>query len=200
MVQVTHVVVDEMDTMLKDGFGPDLKRILMPVTVKAQKERVQYLFATATLTNAVKRLMEEESFPKTRFLQSDDAHRTLPNLAHVMLDTKGTDKVQMLLDVLHQSKRMGERVMVFCNTVGSARAVEHAMRESGLPALTYHGDINSIERRTNLEKFKEGGVNFLVCTDIASRGLDMPFVDHVVMFDFPLNPIEYLHRWVTSAV
>lgn len=191
------MVIDEMDTMLKDGFGSDLKRIMVPLTQKAQKERVQYIMATATLTNAVKKLMEEESFPKTRFLQSDDAHRTLPNLAHVMLDTKGTDKVQMLLDVLHQSRRVEERVMVFCNTVGSARAVEHAMRESGLMALSYHGDMNSGDRKTNLERFKGAEVPFLVCTDIASRGLDMPFVDHVVMFDFPLNPIEYLHRSVS---
>ncbi|CAN0473793.1 unnamed protein product, partial [Laminaria digitata] len=50
------------------------------------------------------------------------------------------------------------------------------------------------ESSTYLERFKAGEVKYLVCTDIASRGLDMPDVDHVVMFDFPLNPIDYLHR------
>ena len=58
----------------------------------------------------------------------------------------------------------------------------------------------SDERRESLEKFKASEVPFLVCTDIASRGLDMPFVEHVVMFDFPLNPIEYLHRSVLDSV
>jgi superfamily II DNA/RNA helicase len=194
--QVKHVVIDEMDTMLKDGFGPDLKRLLVPIEQKSKRDKVQYLMATATLTPAVKRLMENEQFPKTRFLQADDAHRSLPTMRHVMLDTKGGDKVQLLLDVCSQSKQKGERVLVFCNTVQSCRAVEHAMREVALPVLCYHGEMHSEERAASLEKFKDesGGSNFLVCTDIASRGLDMPLVEHVVMFDFPLNPIEYLHR------
>lgn len=192
--QVKHVVIDEMDTMLKDGFGPDLKRLLVPVEQKSKRDKVQYLMATATLTPAVRRLMEHEQFPKTRFLQSQDAHRSLPTLRHVMLDTKGGDKVQLLLDVCSASRQKGERVIVFCNTVQSCRAVEHAMREVALPALSYHGEMHSEDRAASLEKFKAGEGNFLVCTDIASRGLDMPFVEHVVMFDFPLNPIEYLHR------
>jgi superfamily II DNA/RNA helicase len=188
------VVIDEMDTILKDGFGPDLKRLMVPLQRKSEREKVQYLTATATMTNAVKRLMEAENFPQMRFLQSDDAHKTLPTLKHIMLDTKGTDKVQMLLDVLYSSRQSGETVMVFCNTVKSARAVEHSLREAGLPALSYHGEISSVDRKENLQKFKDGEVPLLVCTDIASRGLDMPWVDHVVMFDFPFNPIEYIHR------
>lgn len=192
--QVKHVVVDEMDTMLKDGFGPDLKRLLVPVEQKSKRDKVQYLMATATLTPAVKKLMEHEQFPQTRFLQAQDAHRSLPTMRHVMLDTKGGDKVQLLLDVCSQSRQKGERVMVFCNTVQSCRAVEHAMREVALPALSYHGEMHSEDRAASLDKFKAGEGNFLVCTDVASRGLDLPLVEHVVMFDFPLNPIEYLHR------
>lgn len=193
--QVAHVVVDEMDTMLKDGFGPDLKRLMVPLEAKSKREKVQYLMATATLTPAVKRLMAEEgNFPKTRFLQSEDAHKSLPTMRHIMLDTKGGDKVQLLLDVVSQGRQNGERAMIFCNTVQSCRAAEHALRELALPSACYHGDMHSEERAAALEKFKSGEVSFLVCTDIASRGLDMPFVEHVVMFDFPLNPIEYLHR------
>jgi superfamily II DNA/RNA helicase len=192
--QVTTVVVDEMDTMLKDGFGPDLKRLMVPLEQKSKRDKVNYLMATATLTPAVKKLMEAEGFPKTRFLQSEDAHKSLPTLRHVMLDTKGGDKVQLLLDILSTSRQKEERVMIFCNTVQSCRAAEHALKEISLNSVCYHGDMHSEERASSLEKFKSGEVSFLVCTDIASRGLDMPFVEHVVMFDFPLNPIEYLHR------
>lgn len=181
--------------MLKDGFGPDLKKIFAPLARKAEKENVQYIMATATLTAAVKRLMEEENFPKTRFLEANDAHKSNPSLKQVMIDTKGVDKVQMVLDLLHQEKK-DSRVMVFCNTVNSCRALEHAMREVGMDSLCYHGDVNSEERKVNLQKFKDGETRFLVCTDIAARGLDMPFVEHVVMFDFPLNPVDYLHRYV----
>ncbi|KAL7472960.1 hypothetical protein ACHAXS_013339, partial [Conticribra weissflogii] len=91
--------------------------------------------------------------------------------------------------------------LVFCNTVPSCRAAEHALAESGVPSLCYHGDLKSDVREDNLKRFRkvgEGEVEddaaVLVCTDIASRGLDVPQVDHVVMFDFPLNPIDYLHR------
>ena len=86
--------------------------------------------------------------------------------------------------------------MVFCNTVASCRATEHALAEAGIDTLCYHGELNSVLRGENLRAFMENGsdCNVLVCTDMAARGLDIPSVDHVVMFDFPLNPIDYLHR------
>lgn len=76
------------------------------------------------------------------------------------------------------------------------RAAEHALAEAGIDSLCYHGDLNSVARADNLMAFKdpEDECSVLVCTDIAARGLDIPAVDHVVMFDFPLNPIDYLHR------
>ena len=153
-LQVTNVVIDEMDTMLKDGFGPDLKKLMIPLETKSKREKVQYLMATATLTPAVKRLMEEGGFPKTRFLQSEDAHKSLPTLRHIMMDTKGGDKVQMLLDIMSQSRQKGERVMVFCNTVQSCRAVEHALREVSMSSVCYHGDMHSEERSASLQNFK----------------------------------------------
>jgi hypothetical protein len=67
---------------------------VQPLEQKSKRDRVQYLMSTATLTPAVKRLMEDEGFPATRFLQSSDAHKSLPNMKHVMIDTKGTDKVR----------------------------------------------------------------------------------------------------------
>jgi superfamily II DNA/RNA helicase len=68
------------------------------------------------------------------------------------------------------------------------------MNEASIEATTYHGDLNSREREANLQTFREGKHQFMVCTDIAARGLDIPDIDHVIMFDFPLNPIDYIHR------
>ena len=90
---------------------------------------------------------------------------------------------------------------MFCNTVASCCAAEHGLAKSGVSCLCYHSDISS-DREENLGRYRladsgGGGIDaaaVLVCTDIASRGLDVPQVDHVVMFDFPLNPIDYLHR------
>jgi superfamily II DNA/RNA helicase len=92
--------------------------------------------------------------------------------------------------------------MVFCNTLGSCRAVDHFLSERGTSSVNYHGAVPAEERVENLKKFKgEDGadsVPALVCTDLAARGLDL-VVDHVINFDFPLNPIDYLHRTGRTA-
>lgn len=72
--------------------------------------------------------------------------------------------------------------------------MDYALTEAGHVVQSYHGDLNSKERETGLDRFRSGERQYLVCTDIAARGIDIPEVDHVIMFDFPLNPIDYLHR------
>ena len=125
-------------------------------------------------------------------IESPRLHRTVDTLQHDMVDTTGRDKLVVLLETLQV--RPGARTLLFCNTVSSCRAVEHYLSEQRFPSLSYHGELNSAERRENIATFKAGDVAVLVCTDLAARGLDMPVVSHVIMFDFPLNPIDYLHR------
>jgi len=186
---ITHVVIDEVDTMMMQGFGPEIKKLMSMV----RKNETQFILCTATLTPAVRRLIDSDDFiSEARVLESSDLHRTLPSLKHVMLDLKGQNKITMLLDVLHQHK--DKPTLIFCNTVNSCRAAEHALTEAGIKSGCYHGEVNSIQRKENLGLFTEGKIKFLVCTDIAARGLDMPEVGHIIMFDFPLNPIDYLHR------
>lgn len=89
--------------------------------------------------------------------------------------------------------------MVFCNTVQSCRAVEHHLAQLGFLSVSYHGDIPNQTRGQNFAAFADqAGVfrerNIMVCTDIAARGLDTSFVQHVILFDFPSNGIDYLHR------
>eukprot|EP00639_Heterosigma_akashiwo_P020187 CAMPEP_0206400218 /NCGR_PEP_ID=MMETSP0294-20121207/25385_1 /ASSEMBLY_ACC=CAM_ASM_000327 /TAXON_ID=39354 /ORGANISM="Heterosigma akashiwo, Strain CCMP2393" /LENGTH=495 /DNA_ID=CAMNT_0053856369 /DNA_START=138 /DNA_END=1625 /DNA_ORIENTATION=- len=188
--RVTHVVIDEMDTMLMQGFGPEIKKLIQTL----DRDRCQFLLCTATLTKAVRRFLEEENYipGPPRVVEASDVHRSLPNLRHAMVDTKGRDKVTVLLDVLFQHRE--KTTIVFCNTVKSAQMLDHSLAEAGLRALCYHGEVRGDERRENLARFKRGEVRFLVATDIAARGLDVPDVEHVVMFDFPLNPVDYLHR------
>ena len=154
-----------------------------------------------------------------RVLTAPGLHRVVPRLKQVFVNVGSADKLSLLVDVVsggERQKREGRTrgdgggplplTLVFCNTVASCRAAEHALAESGVESLCYHGDLKSEEREENLDQFRKvgggewdgggegGGPSVLVCTDIASRGLDVPEVDHVVMFDFPLNPIDYLHR------
>eukprot|EP00615_Pteridomonas_danica_P008402 CAMPEP_0114352568 /NCGR_PEP_ID=MMETSP0101-20121206/18038_1 /TAXON_ID=38822 ORGANISM="Pteridomonas danica, Strain PT" /NCGR_SAMPLE_ID=MMETSP0101 /ASSEMBLY_ACC=CAM_ASM_000211 /LENGTH=397 /DNA_ID=CAMNT_0001493023 /DNA_START=97 /DNA_END=1290 /DNA_ORIENTATION=- len=87
-----------------------------------------------------------------------------------------------------------KRVMVFCNTVKSCRAVEYALTDGGINCAGYHGEMNTLARTSALKQFKDGEVVVLVCTDLAARGLDVPDVHQVLMFDFPRNSVDYLHR------
>ena len=261
---VRHVVIDEMDTMLEQGFQNDLGRLLHPMlyqrklveldeyqkgTVALVEGAPQVILTTATVTPAVRRLLDkpgqafeprsmygrqkdrddEEDYannpnavkialPKDiRIIAAPGLHRVVPRLKQVFVNVGGIDKLSLLVDVVasgERRKREEQReersgaggplplALVFCNTVGSCRAAEHALAEAGVASLCYHGDLSSEDREANLREYRRvgeglaghGGASVLVCTDIASRGLDVPQVDHVVMFDFPLNPIDYLHR------
>lgn len=254
---VRHVVIDEMDTMLEQGFQNDLGRLLHPMLyrrklveldeyqqgkVKLVEGAPQVILTTATMTPAVRRLLDKPgqafepmrmygrqndknsenehannpnviniALPKDiRIVTAPGLHRVVPRLKQVFVNVGGVDKLSLLVDVVASGERRKREerewtgplplALVFCNTVASCRAAEHALAEAGLASLCYHGDLNSEDREHNLRQFRrvgeglEDGASVLVCTDIASRGLDVPQVDHVVMFDFPLNPIDYLHR------
>lgn len=252
---VRHVVIDEMDTMLEQGFQSDLGKLLHPMLYKRKVVDIeeykngklnlvegapQVILTTATMTPAVRQLLdnpdipfepkkvygkqnaeeEDDSSPNSikialprdiRVLTAPGLHRVVPRLKQVFVNVGSADKLSLLVDVVAGGERQkrekqkdGEPLpltIVFCNTVQSARAAEHGLAESGVLCLSYHGDLNSADREANLKEYRrvgEGGdsegASVLVCTDIASRGLDVPEVDHVVMFDFPLNPIDYLHR------
>ena len=249
---VRHVVIDEMDTMLEQGFQSDLGALLHPMLYKKRHVNIdeykndkvslvegapQIILTTATMTPAVRRLLdkpelpfqpkkvygkqneEDDSNPNSvkialprdiRILTAPGLHRVVPRLKQVFVNVGSADKLSLLVDVVAGGERQKKErqlssgqpqplTLVFCNTVSSCRAAEHALAESGVSSLCYHGDLQSSEREANLEEFRnagegDGSSSVLVCTDIASRGLDVPQVDHIVMFDFPLNPIDYLHR------
>lgn len=173
--------------------------------------------ATATLTKAVRALLDDmenggfnvdysdptnktprkidgtEQRISMKIVEVDGLHRILPHVDHNFELTKGSDKVSLLKTLLARMKN--KKLLVFCNTIDSCRAVDHAINEDGdFKSLCYHGDMSSIERQSSMDAFRNGEENILVCTDIAARGIDIPDIDNVIMFDFPMNPIDYIHR------
>lgn len=160
--------------------------------------------------------------PPMSILTAPGLHKTVPRLEHTFVDIGNADKITMLIDTL-ASKRYDYQkgaTIVFCNTAASVQAVQYALAEARIETLAYHGELNSAARAENLRKFRQGAAaaatratavksnshdyydddefkslpNVLVCTDLAARGLDIPEVDHIIMFDFPLNAMDYLHR------
>jgi superfamily II DNA/RNA helicase len=164
--------------------------------------------------------------PPMKVIKIPGLHKTIPHLKQIFIDVGSKDKLTLLVDTVasNQNRHVQEgkqkqlhRTMIFCNTVASCRAAQHALAESGIETLAYHGDLNSAARADSWRKFCNGestenegdygddaetansmnknpSPSILVCTDLAARGLDAPEVNHIIMFDFPLNSLDYLHR------
>ncbi|KAL8487039.1 hypothetical protein ACS0TY_023653 [Phlomoides rotata] len=200
---ITYLVLDEADTMFDHGFGPDIRKFLQPLRNRASRPDglgFQTVLVTATMTKAVQKLVDEE-FQGISHLRTSSLHKKIASARHDFIKLSGSEnKLEALLQVLEPSLAKGNRVMVFCNTLNSSRAVDHYLSENQISAVNYHGEVPAEQRIKNLEKFKsnDGDCPTLVCTDLAARGLDLD-VDHVIMFDFPSNSIDYLHRTGRTA-
>ncbi|CAN8246742.1 unnamed protein product [Cochlearia groenlandica] len=200
---ITYLVLDEADTMFDRGFGPDIRKFLAPLkqrALKANDQGFQTVLVTATMTMAVQKLVDEE-FQGIEHLRTSTLHKKIANARHDFVKLAGSeDKLEALLQVLEPSLAKGSKVMVFCNTLNSSRAVDHFLSEHQISTVNYHGEVPAEQRVENLKKFREeeGDCPTLVCTDLAARGLDLD-VDHVIMFDFPKNSIDYLHRTGRTA-
>lgn len=200
---IKYVVLDEADTMFDHGFGPDIRKFLGPLNNRVSKPDglgFQTVLVTATMTKAVQKLIDEE-FQGIAHLRTSSLHKKVASARHDFIKLSGSEnKLEALLQVLEPSLAKGNKVMVFCNTLNSSRAVDHFLSENQISTVNYHGEVPAVQRVENLKKFKteDGDCPTLVCTDLAARGLDLD-VDHVIMFDFPLNSIDYLHRTGRTA-
>lgn len=189
--------------MFDHGFGPDIRKFLGPLKNRASKPdglEFQTVLVTATMTKGVQKLVDEE-FQGISHLRTSSLHKKIATARHDFIKLSGSEnKLESLLQVLEPSLAKGNRVMVFCNTLNSSRAVDHFLSENQISTVNYHGEVPAEQRVENLAKFKsdDGDCPTLVCTDLAARGLDLD-VDHVIMFDFPLNSIDYLHRTGRTA-
>eukprot|EP00262_Sarcandra_glabra_P010602 TRINITY_DN258_c0_g1_i2.p1 TRINITY_DN258_c0_g1~~TRINITY_DN258_c0_g1_i2.p1 ORF type:complete len:663 (+),score=110.79 TRINITY_DN258_c0_g1_i2:29-1990(+) len=200
---IKYLVLDEADTMFDRGFGLDIRKFVGPLKNRASKsgdEGFQTILVTATMTKAVQKLIDEE-FQGIVHLRTSTLHKKIASARHDFIKLSGVEnKLESLLQVLEPSLAKGNRVMVFCNTLNSSRAVDHFLSENQIFTVNYHGEVPAEQRVVNLKKFKseDGDCPTLVCTDLAARGLDLD-VDHVIMFDFPSNSIDYLHRTGRTA-
>ncbi|XP_062101580.1 DEAD-box ATP-dependent RNA helicase 39 [Humulus lupulus] len=200
---IKYVVLDEADTMFDHGFGPDIHKFLAPLKHRSTKpngQGFQTVLVTATMTKGVQTLVDEE-FQGIEHLRTSSLHKKIASARHDFIKLSGTEnKMEALLQVLEPSLAKGNKIMVFCNTLNSSRAVDHFLSENQISTVNYHGEVPAEQRVENLKKFKsdDGDCPTLVCTDLAARGLDLD-VDHVIMFDFPSNSIDYLHRTGRTA-
>jgi ATP-dependent RNA helicase RhlE len=183
---VTHFVLDEADRMLDLGFIRDIRRIVAALPAQRQSS----LFS-ATMPAEVAKLAETLLRDPVRVDVAVSAPARLPIEQHVhFVDTMGK---RALLGRLLTDPAMS-RVIVFTRTKRSADRVAETLDTGGVRVSALHGNKSQPARLKALEQFRSGRARVLVATDIAARGIDVTGISHVINFDLPAQPEDYVHR------
>ena len=184
--RVRHVVLDEADRMLDMGFLPDVKRIL-----QCCPSQRQTLLFSATIPPAIETLIRwAMRNPET--VQVGVRRSPADTVRHVLYPVAEAQKEALLLALLERVQY--DSVIVFCRTKQGADRVAHLLRQHNHAVAVLHSNRTQAEREQALRGFRDGRYEVLVATDIASRGLDIADVSHVINFDVPLHPEDYVHR------
>jgi len=186
--KVEVLVIDEADRLFDMGFIADLRFILRRLP---PPERRQSFLFSATLSFRVLELTWEFMNNPTQITISPQ-QKTVAKTVQVLYHVGREEKFNLFLGLL--KREGGSRILIFTNTREEARRLEDRLGRNGWEARALTGDVDQKRRLRILNDFKEGKLPVLVATDVASRGLHIEGVSHVINWDLPQDPEDYVHR------
>ncbi|VVB52133.1 putative ATP-dependent RNA helicase [uncultured archaeon] len=186
--RVRVAILDEADRMLDMGFIDDVEKILKHTTA----DKRQTLLFSATMPEGILRLAHRHlKDPHTVKVSEDDLTVEGVNQKYVeVIDQR--EKFPTFMRILEAEKP--ERALIFAGTQRFCETLAYRMRDRNLSVGSLHGGMSQAQRNRVLMQFHEGKIQYLVATDVAARGLDIPAVSHVINYDIPRDPMDYVHR------
>ncbi len=186
--KVEILIIDEADRMLDMGFIPDVRQIIESTPPKSRRQTMLF---SATLTPEVNRLASKWT-TEPSIVEIEPERVVVKTIKQVFYLTMDIEKFKILYNLI--TKRGLDKVLVFTNRKDTARDLKDHLSAYGINCSLLSGDVEQLRRIKRLENFRSGGINVLVATDVAARGLHVEGISHVVNFTLPENPEDYVHR------
>jgi ATP-dependent RNA helicase RhlE len=185
---VEVLVLDEADRMLDMGFWPSIKQVLAKLPAARQT-----LLFSATMSPAIEAIARS-TMRAPKLVEVSRRGRPAATVEQFAYPVAAESKTALLLELLEKEREPFERVLVFTRTRRGAERLSHILRARDHSVNRIHADRTQPQREAALRDFKQGRTRVMVATDIAARGIDVTAVSHVINYDVPFKPEDYVHR------